>query len=87
MAGTAPDATATFDLNGVADTDAALKALLGTAPGKLLRVGPEHILYSASVGTGLAGGDAGGDKLIVWDRAAWLALHALDLSEMTPPPG
>ena len=54
MAGTAPDATTTFNLNGVAGaTDAALLALLGTAPGKLLRVGPEHILAKASVGNGV----------------------------------
>ena len=72
-----PDATATFNLNGAAPTDAALRALLGTAPGKLLRVGPEHILSAVSVGTGLDGGTAGVDKLLVWDRAVWLAARSM----------
>ena len=79
MAGTAPDTTTTFNLNGVGATD----ALLGTAPGKLLRVGPEHILsIKTSVGTGLHGGVTNGDTLIVWDRVAWLALHGIDVSEL-----
>ena len=87
MAGTAPDATATFNLNGVGDTEhAALLALLGTAPGKRFRVGPEHILAKPSVGTGLHGGMTGGDTLLVWDRVAWLALHGIDVSELVAEP-
>ena len=63
-------------------TDVVLLALLGTAPGKLLRVGPEHILAKPSVGTGLHGGMTGGDTLLVWDRLAWLALHGIGVSKL-----
>ena len=86
MAGTAPDTTTTFNLNGVAATDVALQHLLGTAPGKSLRVGPEHMLAETSVGTALHGGTVGADTLLIWDRSAWLALHALNISELAGLP-
>ena len=48
MAGTAPDATSLLTLTGAAATDAALRTLLGSATGKLLRVGPEHWLHKSA---------------------------------------
>ena len=92
--GTAPDATTTFNLNGVGATDAALLALLGAAPGKLLRVGPEHIHHpgegigrhgSSTVATGMTGSDTLPPSL-VWDRVAWLALHGIDVGELVAEP-
>lgn len=83
MARTAPDATATLNLNGTAASDAALKTLLGSAPGKLLRGGPLHDLVVPSDGTGLFDSTmASGDTLFKWEGVMWLYLHALDISEL-----
>ena len=78
MAGNAPDDTTTLKLNGVA----ALTNLLGTAQGKLLAGGTEHILKAQSEGIGLSVAqlEATHSTVHLGRRRLAAALHALDIS-------
>ena len=79
MAGTAPDATSLFKLGGAAATDAAFRALLGTATGDYLRVGPEHWLYkSASRVTSVTLRRTAADAEVGYAAVDWLVGRVVD---------
>ena len=79
MSAIAPDATTILSETSPCPDDDAVRTLLGTAAGKNLQVGPEHLL-GAVVGRPFRTGTTGSNVLIDRFALEHAVLHFVDIS-------
>ena len=83
MAGTAPDATAKFDLDSPCADDAAVRNLLLSATGQELRVGSEHWLGKCASRTRLFKSKSASEVRLGWESVNFVFLHVVDITALS----